>query len=213
MWFFDLVSLETAEKQLLADANATFDRAYPTRIGPTTSVGVLSKMAVAGTTLGRVDATRHLVPNQMRGLTTERQTAYRGGAPLLNRLALREGPQAMDAQRLGRASDALELALLQSLPATPAGDPVIRLFAAWPEEWDARFTLRARGAFVVSAVRAAGRIESVEVKSEAGVTCRIHNPWGNAPVTLLRNGQRVGQIRGTVLTFETTAGDVMTLSP
>ena len=30
---------------------------------------------------------------------------------------------------------------------------MIRLFAAWPAEWDADFTLRARGAFVVTAAQ------------------------------------------------------------
>ena len=67
-----------------------------------------------------MDATRFLIPNQMRSLTAERDTAYRGGGPLANRLALREGHQALDAQRLGRAAEALQLALLQSAPGGPA---------------------------------------------------------------------------------------------
>ena len=69
MWFFDLVNFESPDKQMLAVANATFDRTYRAGVGPTTAVGVLSKWAIAGTTLGRVDATRFLVPNQMRALT------------------------------------------------------------------------------------------------------------------------------------------------
>jgi hypothetical protein len=101
MWFFDLVNQDTPDKQLLATANATFDRTFRAGIGPATPVGVLSKWAIAGTALGRVDATRFLVPNQIRALTAERQTAYLGGRPLANRLTLREGPQALDAQRLG----------------------------------------------------------------------------------------------------------------
>jgi hypothetical protein len=211
MWFFDLVNPESPDHDRLAVANATFDRAFPNGITANTPVGVLSKIASAGTTLGRVEATRFLIPNQIRGLTAERDTSYGKGLPLANRMALREGPQALDAQRLGRAADALQQALLQSAPGTPGGDSAIRLFPAWPSDWDAQFTLRARGAFVVSASHTGGRIESVELRSEAGATCRLRNPWGTAAVTILRNGQRWKQLKGALLTFETTRGDVYTL--
>ena len=211
MWFFDLVNLESRDRAMLAAANATFDRAFPSGIGPTTAVGVLSKWAIAGTTLGRVEATRHLIPNQIQSLTAERDTAYRGGRPLRNRLALREGPQALDAQRLGRAAEALQLALLQSTPATPGADPVIRLFAAWPDDWDARFTLRARGGFVVTAARSDGDTTHVQIRSEAGEICRLRNPWGTSRVTVHRNGKPLKQLDGPVLTFETKAGDLFAL--
>ena len=211
MWFFDLVNLESPDPQTLAIANATFDRAYRGGIGPTTPVGVLSKWAIAGTTLGHVNAMRFLVPNQMRALTAERATAYLGGRPLRNRLTLREGPQALDAQRLGRAAEALQLGLLQSAPGVPGGDPVIRLFPAWPDEWDATFTLRARGGFAVSASRKAGRTESVELRSEAGATARLRNPWGSSAVSLFRNGKRAEQLKGSLLVFNTDIGEVVTL--
>jgi hypothetical protein len=213
MWFFDLVNQESPDKQTLAVANATFDRVYRAGIGATTQVGVLSKMAVAGATLGRVDAARFLVPNQMRGLTAERATAYRGGGVLANRMALREGPQALDAERLGRASDALQLSLLQSAPGAPGGETVIRVFPAWPDEWDARFTLRARGGFVVTAARSGGRTQRVELLSESGAPCRVRNPWGTARVTVSRNGRRWREMSGPLLTFETVKGDAFTLEP
>jgi hypothetical protein len=174
---------------------------------------VLSKWAIAGTTLGRVEATRFLIPNQMRSLAAERQNAYLGGRPMANRMALREGHQAIDAQRLGRAAEALQLALLQSAPGSPAGHSIIRLFPAWPDEWDARFTLRARGGFVVSAARKNGYTESVDVRSESGGTCRLRNPWGSAPVTVHRNGRVVRQLQGPLLTFDTAAGEVIVIAP
>ncbi len=240
MWFFDLVNPESPDRETLAIANATFDRApgpgapgprsateganssaaTPTDVanavrgvGPNTPVGVLSKLAIAGTTLGRVDATRYLIPNQIRTLTAERSTAYKGGQPLANRMTLREGPQALDAQRLGRAADALQIALLQSGPGTPGGDSVIRLFSAWPPEWDAQFTLRARGAFVVTASQHGGKIDPVELRSEKGATCRLHNPWGTSTVTLTRNGKRWQQLKGALLTFNTSPGDVIVVAP
>jgi hypothetical protein len=209
MWFFDLVTLESADQARLATANATFDRAFPNGISASTSVGVLSKMAIAGTTLGRVDATRFLVPNQIRTLTAERPAAYGGGQPLANRLSLREGPEALDAERLGRAAEALQLALLQSFAPAPSDDPIIRLFPAWPAEWDADFTLRARGGFVVRASSRGGQIAFVELRATARATARLRNPWGTAPVTVYRNGRRWQRLEGSLLTFEAAPGDVL----
>ena len=211
MWFFDLVNLDS-DPQMVAAANATFNRTYRAGIGPGTPVGVLSKWAIAGTTLGRVEATRFLIANQLRSLSAERPNAYLGGRPMANRMALREGHQAIDAQRLGRAAEALQLALLQSAPGSPAGQSIIRLFPAWPDEWDARFTLRARGGFVVSAARRNGRMASVDVRSESGGTCRLRNPWGSERVTVHRNGRVVRQLQGPLLTFDTAVGDVFVIA-
>jgi hypothetical protein len=213
-WFFDLCNLDSPEAATLATANATFDRAMArTGLNARTPVGVLSKLAIAGVTLGRVDATRYLVPNQMRGLTAEREGAYRGGRPLANRLSLREGIQAFDCQRLGRAAEALQLALLNSTPSAPAAEPTLRVFPAWPAEWDATFTLRARGAFVVTAAQKAGRVESVEIRSEAGATCRLRNPWGDTVCMLTRDGAAPEQIRGALLELPTKVGEYLRLSP
>jgi hypothetical protein len=138
---------------------------------------VLSKLPIAASILGRSDAVRHLIPNQIRAITPERATAYRNGGVLANRMSLREGPQALAAERLGRAAQALHLALLQSAPAAPGEDGVIRVFPAWPKDWDARFTLLARGGFLVTSSMANGAIESVELVSNVGVPCRVRNPW------------------------------------
>ena len=214
MYFFDLCNLDSPDREFLALANATFDRAL--RGGapnPQTNVGVLSKMAIAGTTLGRVDATRFMIANQMKSLSAEREGAYRGGRPLLNRLSLREGHQAFDAQRLGRAAEALQIALLNSTPPAPGAEPTLRVFAAWPPEWDARFTLRARGAFVVSASHRDGKIEAVEVLSEAGAPLRLHNPWGDAEVNVLRDGLPPWRVRGAILEVPTKPGERLRFSP
>ncbi len=56
---------------------------------------------------------------------------------------------------------------------------IIRIFPAIPSLWkDAAFnTLRTEGAFLVSAERKSGRIEKVEILSENGGLCRLHNPF------------------------------------
>lgn len=214
-WFFDLANLDAPEPMRRV-AEATYDRMLRgNAANASTPVGVLSKVAIAGAALGRPEATRFLVPNQMRCLVPERSTAYRGGQPMANRLSLREGPQAFDAQRLGRAAEALEIALLYSIPPAPSEAPTLRVFGpAWPAEWDGTFTLRARGGFVVSATRRQGRVETIEIISDAGAPLRLENPWGaNARVVLRRNGAPAETVHGTVLEVPTVPGEHLLLQP
>jgi hypothetical protein len=173
-------------------AKNTFNAALRNGIGPQTTVQVLSKMAIAAAQLGRADAVRYMVPAQIEARVAERATAYRGGNALANRMTLREGPQALDAQRLGRASEALQLALLQSNPPEPGGDPVIEVFPAWPKEWDAQFKLLARGGFLVTASYRNGVPESVELLSQNGGECRVRNPFtGEIERHNTTKGQRI----------------------
>ncbi len=213
-WFFDLASLD-APVPLRAVANATLDRLLRGAVpNAQTPVGVLSKVAIAGAALGHAEATQFLVPNQIRCLAPERPSVYRGGQPLANRLSLREGAQAFDAQRLGRAAEALEIALLYSIPPAPGEQPTIRVFGpAWPKAWDGRFTLRARGAFVVTATRRRGVTESVEIVSAAGAPLRLANPWGEAEVALRRNSGKPERLHGAVLDLPTTVGERLRLTP
>lgn len=212
-WYFDLCHVGSRDTQTLSTANATFDAYFRNGIRPDTPVSVLSKLAIAAAALGRADAVLVLVPNQIRVLTRERNTAYQGGGRLRNRMTLREGPQAIDAQSLGRAAEALHLALLHSYPPAPAEDPVLRVFPAWPRDWDASFRLLARGAFVVSSSIAAGQIASVTIESTAGGTCRLHNPWGGKTVQIDRNAMRGETRSGVVLQFNTSRGERVSLYP
>jgi hypothetical protein len=207
MWFFDLCHTESQDKKLLETARATFSTYFPEGMTERTPVSVLSKLAIAASALGRADAVRFLIPNQMRVLRQERSTAYRGGGVLPNRMTLREGPQALDAQSLGRAAEALHLALLQSAPPGPGLDPIIRVFPAWPKEWDASYTLLARGAFLVTSSIQRGRIGFIELESQAGAECRLRNPWGEREVTLYRDGKKSESLRGTLLRFATRKGE------
>ncbi|UCD29218.1 MAG: hypothetical protein JSV03_01685, partial [Planctomycetota bacterium] len=71
------------------------------------------------------------------------------------------------------AAAAIQEMLLQSYSGT------IRVFPAIPNQWkDISFTtLRAEGAYLVSAERCAGMNQRVEVLSEAGGMCKIENPF------------------------------------
>ena len=77
MWFFDLCNLESPDADRLRIANATFDSYFRHGITTDTPVSVLSKVAIAAATLGRADAVRYLIPNQIRALSPERNTAYK----------------------------------------------------------------------------------------------------------------------------------------
>ncbi|MEK7407638.1 MAG: DUF5703 domain-containing protein [Acidobacteriota bacterium] len=213
MWWFDLCAVEAADREVFETARRTFDAYFRSGLNAETPVGVLSKIAIAAAALGRADAARVLIANQIRGLTRERSTAYRGGGVLANRMALREGPQALDAQRLGRAAEALHLALLQSNPPRPGDDPVLHVFPAWPREWDAQYTLAARGAFLVTSSMRQGQIEFVELLSQAGAECRLRNPWGEGPVTLHRDGKASETLRGSLLRFPTRRGERIVALP
>ncbi len=72
------------------------------------------------------------------------------------------------------AAAGIQEMLLQSYSGT------IRIFPAVPATWrEVSFnTLRAEGAFLISAEKAGGRIVRVEIKAEKGGECRLENPFG-----------------------------------
>lgn len=88
---------------------------------------------------------------------------------------------------------------------------VIRLFPNTTNLGRARFRdLRAAGAFLVSAAWDGKQVSDVSLLSEKGATARLANPWGAAPIRVLRAG--VGQTvsvrrRGSILEFPTVAGE------
>jgi len=156
-------------------------------------------LGVAAAILGRSDDVKFLIPNQIH---TEETPV------LINRMTLREGVQTTGLQRIGRAADALHLALCQSVTAGPGKTPVIRVFPAWPSQWDATYRLLARGAFLVSSSMKNGQIEFVEVQSQVGGECRLRNPWGDrAKVTLYRNGTIWKNMKGQLLRFGMRKGE------
>ncbi|MBZ5619422.1 MAG: glycoside hydrolase family 95 protein [Acidobacteriia bacterium] len=208
MWFFDLCNVESRDRQTLDIANTTFTQFFRNGLTPQTPVSVLSKIPIAAASLGRAEAVRYLIPNQIRALAPERATAYRNGGVLANRMTLREGPQALDAQRLGRAAEGLHLALLQSNPPAPGEDPILHVFPAWPKEWDARYTLLGRGAFLVSSSMRNGRVEFVELESQQGAECRLRNPF-EGDACLYRDGKKAETLQGSLLRFPTRRGEAL----
>ncbi len=157
------------------------------------------------------------IPNQLRCLAPERDfcdwTGSGKAGVLPNRLTLREGPGAIECERLGRATEALHAALLQSAPPAPGTDPVIHVFPAWRREWDATYTLLARGAFLVSASMNKGQIAPVKIYSQVGGECRLRNPWPDTELTLHRNGKKAEELAGSVLRCSKADGETILVVP
>ena len=209
---YDLVTLETKDPQVLRLAKATF---FPNGIDSKRGVHILDRTPIAAAMLGRPDIIKAWLPNQIRCLTPETDFCYfvqtgKTGV-LANRMTLREGVNAIGVQRLGIVADALQLALCQSVPPRPGQDSVIRVFAAWPREWNASYTLLCRGGFLVTSSIRDGHIEFVEIKSRAGGQCRLRNPWPEAEVSLYRNGSKWKDMQGSLLKFETDKDQVFVL--
>jgi hypothetical protein len=141
-------------------------------------------------------------------------TAGIGGAQIFrNRLRLREGPGAIDAEHIGGLASGIHETMLLSSPEEISGEPVIKIFNDWPGSWDAAFTLLARGAFLVSSSMDKGQIEFVQIKSQAGGECRLYNPWPDKTVTLFRNSKPAEDLSGSLLTFSTMQGETIIVAP
>ena len=91
---------------------------------------------------------------------------------------------------------------------------IIRLFPVWPKEHDAEFhTLRAYGAFLISATLRNGETRNLSIFSEKGRPCMVQNPWPGSHVSLICNGKQTHYLTGDLLSFKTSPGDRINLVP
>src|SRR5208337_3319173 len=91
---------------------------------------------------------------------------------------------------------------------------VIRFFPDWQTNLDASFgTLRAYGAFLVSAQLQGGVVGGVQITSEKGQPCTIQNPWPAATVAVTRNGLLGEVVSGPRFTLPTAVNESLTLAP
>ncbi|MEM9657109.1 MAG: glycoside hydrolase family 95-like protein, partial [Planctomycetota bacterium] len=216
--YYDLFTQETADSNMREIARNSYIP-YVQRDSRGRSVGELSKAAVTAATMGDAEGIRNLVPAQIRyqGLeqgAPDMESAWaRWRGPLRNRLSLMEGHQGTGGQRLGNAMEGLVLALCRAAPPGPAGRTVLRVFPAWPREWNGAYTLLARGNFLVTSSMRDGEIEFVEIQSKSGGECRLRNPWGEGVVgTLHRDGKRWMDVAGPLLAFDTEVDQVFVLT-
>ena len=214
--YYDLCNVGTEDQALHEKVLAAYKQRN-SKITGQTLVRVLSRAPVVAANLGLADDVKLLIPAQIRSDKQDNcdipGSGESGLGVLRNRLMLREGPGAIECERLGLASHALQNALLQSVPPAPGKAAVNYIFPAWPKDWNAQFTLAARDAFVISASVEKGTIEFVEVHSQKGGQCRLQNPWPGSDVTLYRNGKAAETVSGGRLAFPTAAGEIVALAP
>jgi len=206
--YWDLCTLESDNPEMVSIDNASFESLFPNGVGPETRVGVFAKEPIAAAMLGRSADVKVLIPAQIRKerLHPNRLSPAEGGRWSHDaKGGVIDGGATIEPQ--GRASEALQLALCQSVPASPGEETVIRVFPAWPKEWDAEYTLLCRGGFLVTSSMQKGQIEFVEIQSQFGGECRLRNPWGNDEVTLYRGGREWKNMYGSLLKFNTREGE------
>ena len=92
---------------------------------------------------------------------------------------------------------------------TSRADGLIRLFPGIPENKSAEFTtLRAAGAFLLSAAKDKNSVTKISVFSEKGGVCKIVSPWSK---TFLK--EKNITLSGDILEFGTLPGETVTLIP
>ncbi len=137
---------------------------------------------------------------------------YAAFSPLPNGMSQFEGPTAPSVEHLGLLTTTLQDALVQSISPRPGEPEIIRVFPAWPEQWQASFQLLTRGGFLVSSATREGEIEFVEIKSRRGETCRLRNPWGTPCEIAATNGE-TEVLSGDILVFDTKPDVVYRVLP
>jgi hypothetical protein len=137
-----------------------------------------------------------------------------GGAQIFhNRLRLREGPGAIDFEHLAGLVAGIHTSLLDSHPESVTDREPVQVFAGWPKDWDAAFTLLARGGFLVSSAQQNGSIPLIEVVSQYGGELRLVNPWDGGAVTIYRGGRKGEDASGPVVTLPTAKGETVIVVP
>ncbi|MDR0430826.1 MAG: hypothetical protein LBH58_10165, partial [Tannerellaceae bacterium] len=215
--YYDYTNIGHKNTELHNIVFAEYKKRTP-KVDANTNVNVLSRIPVVAANLGLSEDIKYLIPAQIRSSKQGNNCDVLGSGEsglgvLRNRLMLREGPGAIECERLGLASQATCTALLQSVPLSPDGDPVNYIFPAWPREWDAQFTLAARNAFLISASMEKGQIEFVEIQSAKGGICLVQNPWEEDELTVYRNGKKSKNISGKLLTLPSKVGETIILVP
>ncbi len=88
----------------------------------------------------------------------------------------------------------------------------IRLFPNWPKQKDAAFkSLRAAGAFLVTARQQSGKVKEIRVYSEKGNDLNIIMPWGASGTVIRTTGRQ--KITSGKLNLKTKPGELITFSP
>lgn len=214
---FDLVTLETkkSDPSGFELAERSFEA---TEVGRMLAAGEVPGFAGFAWNRGLVEAARlgrtDIVRTGLPALADQFRHTNGGSRFLLpNRLLWHEREKSYSIQEIGVFSDQLQEPLLQSV-ADGAGktEAVIYVFPAWPAEWDASFELPAKGGFLVHSCLKNGKIPYIQITSQAGEVCSVHNPWPGQTVLTVCGGRTVLVSSEETITFGTDRGSVYRLT-
>jgi len=112
----------------------------------------------------------------------------------------------MSMESMSVLATAMNESLLQS------HEGIIRVFPAYPDDKNGRFTLHARGGFVISSEIKSGEIQWICVKSLYGNTCMLELPWNKTIVkSNLDKNSRI--IKGDIAEIKTKSGEIVLILP
>jgi hypothetical protein len=130
-----------------------------------------------------------------------------GGAQIFrNRLRLREGPGAIDAEHLGGLAFGIHESLLTSTTNDALTTSTIEVFPAWPKDWAVHFKLLARGGTHVIAAQQNGTVSEIILQPTRDGTIQLKNPWGAAAVRVSRDATSES-LGGETLIIATKPGE------
>lgn len=104
------------------------------------------------------------------------------------------------------ASTAIDEALLQS------HHGLLQFFPAWPDDWNARFSLLAEGNVMVEAERSGGVVIFVSLQPRIGGAVTMLNPWPGQDITC-QSGNKQQTLHGDKVTLATEKGESYLLTP
>ncbi|MGV8137887.1 MAG: hypothetical protein AB2L20_21980 [Mangrovibacterium sp.] len=215
---YDLATLETGDSELQRLAMSTLEpEPWYQALNKGDATFCLSEIPTIAVMMGLADKTRDWLPKQLSGVGW-RDVIRVQKNNLMVCVNQNEWNGDITMEGFGYSAYNTQLALLQSVAPAPGLDPVIRVFPAWPVEWNASFKLAARRGFTVSSTMKDGRIRFVEIISTLGETCRIRNPWGNERISVFKtegeNGwKKILSSSSGLLEFNTSAEDSFVILP
>lgn len=218
---YDLVNLETRknDQEGFEIANHSFEA---TEVGRMLAEGKapcfssiedgygfsLNRGLVEAARLGRTDIVRTGLPALLAQFTEnpyagENRVPWPGGADKF-----------FSIQEIGVFADQIQEPLLQSISDGPGKtEAVIHVFPAWPMEWDVSFELLAKGAFLVHSKVEDGKIPYVQIFSQKGGACHLHNPWPGHKVEIISDEKRWEEEALETITFDTAPGKTYQVIP
>lgn len=186
---YHLLTLETPKGRIREIGENTYERSLKEHAFGTeqANVGELEPFIISPSKMGHKEAVECFVPMILRDVNPENFTDRAGTANTIildNRMTLREGVQALGAQRIGQASESIATALCSCVPASPGEEPVLHLFAAYPDSWDADFKLPAANGYWVQGEKKDGQILKISLSTDQNSELKVRNPWGSSRICI-----------------------------